>query len=78
MILWKGGRIKKAFIKTFVLVIVFCILILFSIKFFNKDQRGLQEVPLVDNCFKIVINISDWIDENINQKIDLVKIFRAN
>ncbi len=68
-------KIKKAFVKTFVMVLVFFILIIFSIEFFNNDKRSLSEIPLVDGVFQIIINISDWIEENINQRIDLMNIF---
>lgn len=68
-------KIKKAFVKTFVMVLVFFILIIFSIEFFNSEQRSLSEIPFVDDTFQIIVNISDWIDENINQRIDLMNIF---
>lgn len=68
-------KIKKAFVKTFVMVLVFFILIIFSIEFFNNDKRSLSEIPLVDGVLQIIINISDWIEENINQRIDLMNIF---
>lgn len=68
-------KIKKAFVKTFVMVLVFFILIIFSIEFFNSEQRSLSEIPFVDDTFQIIVNISDWIEENINQRIDLMNIF---
>ena len=75
MILEVNKKIKKAFVKTFVMVLVFFILIIFSIEFFNNGRGSLSEVPLVDNTFQIIVNISDWIEENINQRIDLMNIF---
>lgn len=75
MILRVNKKIKKAFVKTFVMVLVFFILIIFSIEFFNNGRGSLSEVPLVDNTFQIIVNISDWIEENINQRIDLMNIF---
>jgi hypothetical protein len=74
----KNKKIKKAFIKTLVLVIVFCVLILFSIQFFNRDQNVLSEVPFVNNILDFIINISDWIDKNINEKVDFGRFFRQN
>ena len=68
-------KIKKAFVKTFVMVLVFFILIIFSIEFFNNDKRGLNEIPWVDNIFQFIVDLSNWIDENINQRIDLMNIF---
>lgn len=68
-------KIKKAFVKTMVLVIVFFILIIFSIQFFNADHNTLAEVPLVNNILDFIISISDWVEENINKKIDLMNIF---
>ena len=68
-------KIKKAFVKTMVLVIVFSILIIFSIQFFNADHNTLAEMPLVNNILDFIISISDWVEENINKKIDLMNIF---
>ena len=75
MILRVNKKIKKAFVKTFVMVLVFFILIIFSIEFFNNDKRGLNEIPWVDNIFQFIVDLSNWIDENINQRIDLMNIF---
>jgi len=74
----KNKKIKKAFIKTLVLVIVFCVLILFSIQFFNRDQNVLSEMPFVNNILDFIVSISDWIDKNINEKVDFARFFRAN
>lgn len=68
-------KIKKAFVKTLVLVIVFFILIIFSIQFFNTDHNTLAEMPLVNNILDFIISISDWVEKNINKKIDLMNIF---
>lgn len=68
-------KIKKAFVKTLVLVIVFFILIIFSIQFFNADHNTLAEMPLINNILDFIVSISDWVEKNINKKIDLMNIF---